>query len=113
MGYYLSFLFFNSSEKSVIKAVWIHPGRVRFKCIIIDLGLGLLIWVIAFPIVTALSQFVESIVYFLTGYTELDQVAVRFLKMAEESPYLASHCTFCNPHYSTNNRGICFSWNSL
>ncbi len=82
------FCFSILQKEGVIKAVWIHPDRARFKCIIRDLGLGLLTWFIAFPIVAALSQFVESIVYFFTGYTGLEQVAIRFLKMAKESPYL-------------------------
>ena len=82
------FCFSILQKEGMIKRVWIHPDRARFKCILEDLGLGLLTWLISFPVVVAVSQYVESIVYFLTGYTGLDQIAIRFLKMAKESPYL-------------------------
>lgn len=75
-------------KEGVIKGVWIHPDRACFKPIIRDLGLGFLTWLIAFPVVAAISQFVEWIIYFFTGYTGLDQIAIRFLKMAKQSPYL-------------------------
>lgn len=75
-------------KREVIGTVWIHPDRARLPCFLKDFGLGLLTWIIAFPVVVAVSQITESIVFILTGYTGLDQLAIRFLNMAKESPYL-------------------------
>lgn len=75
-------------RRAVLGAVWLHPDRRSFPCALKDLGLGFATWILAFPVVVAVSQITESIVTILTGYTGLDQLAIRFLNMAKESPYL-------------------------
>jgi hypothetical protein len=86
VSYLVLFSFFQ--KRGVIAAVWIHPKRRNLFCILKDIGLGLLIWIVAFPVVVAVSQITESIVYILTGYIGLDQLAIRFLNMTKGSPYL-------------------------
>lgn len=90
LAWVITYLFCFSilQKQEVIKGIWIHPDRARFKCLIEDFGLGLLTWFLSFPVVVAISQYVESIIFFFTGYTGMDQIAIRFLKMAKESPYL-------------------------
>ncbi|QVL56721.1 MAG: CPBP family intramembrane metalloprotease [Simkaniaceae bacterium] len=90
LAWVITYLFCFSilQKREVMKGIWIHPERARFKCLIEDFGLGLLTWLISFPVVVAISQYVEALVFFFTGYTGMDQVAIRFLKMAKESPYL-------------------------
>jgi uncharacterized protein len=80
-------LFSFIQEKEALKRIWIHPKRFRFQCLLEDFGLGILTWIIAFPAVAFVSQFVEFITYLFTGTTGIDQIAIRYLKMASESPY--------------------------
>ncbi len=96
LAWTVTFLFCFSilQEKEVIRGIWIHPDRARFKCLINDFGLGLLTWLISFPLVAATAQLVEYFVFILTGYTGIDQVAIRFLKMTKASPYLLTIALF-------------------
>jgi len=73
-------------EKETLKGIWIHPKRFRFQCLLEDFGLGILTWIIAFPVVVFTSQFAEFITYLITGITGVEQIAIRYLKMASGSP---------------------------
>ncbi len=92
----IAYLFFLSllQDKTTLHTMWIHPSRNRFSCIIEDFGLGILTWLIAFPVVGAVSQIMEFITLVLTGLSPVDQLAVRYLKMAKESPVLLSIALF-------------------
>lgn len=96
ISWVVAYLFFLSllQNKATLYAMWIHPNRSRFSCIIEDFGLGILTWLIAFPIVGAVSQIMEFITFVLTGLSPVDQIAVRYLKVAKESPVLLSIALF-------------------
>lgn len=88
------FCFSILQKREVFKGIWLHPDRANFKCISEDFGLGFLTWLISFPVVVAVSQYIEYIIFVLTGYTGIDQIAIRFLKMAKESPFLLTIALF-------------------
>jgi len=96
LAWVIAYLFFLSlvQGKTTLHAIWIHPSRSRFSCILEDFGLGILTWLIAFPVVGAVSQIMEFITFVLTGLSPVDQIAVRYLKMAKESPVLLSIALF-------------------
>ena len=48
--------------------------------------MGILTWFISFPLVGAISQLADLIVYFIFGIVKYEQVAVRYLKMTLQSP---------------------------
>ncbi|MCB1107956.1 MAG: CPBP family intramembrane metalloprotease [Chlamydiia bacterium] len=77
-------------DKITLHALWIHPKRTRFSCILEDFGLGILTCVLVYPIIGVVSQVVEFLIYVLTKTSPVDQVAVRYLKMAKQSPFLLS-----------------------
>ena len=88
------FLFSLMQPKETLQRIWIHPKRFRIKCLFEDFGMGILTWIIAFPVVVFTSQCVEFFTYLLTGVTGIEQVAIRYLKMASESPFLLSVALF-------------------
>ncbi|MCB1082636.1 MAG: CPBP family intramembrane metalloprotease, partial [Chlamydiia bacterium] len=81
-------------KKEVLAAVWIHPDKRTATHALKDVGLGIATLRLVFPIVVGLSQIVETIVFILSGYSPLDQLAIRFLKMTKESPYLLALALF-------------------
>ncbi len=96
LSWVIAYLFSLSllQDKTALHAMWVHPSRNRFSCILEDFGLGILTWLIAFPVVGAVSQMMEFIAFALTGLSPVDQIAVRYLKMAKESPVLLSIALF-------------------
>ncbi len=60
-----------------------------------DLGMGALAWVISFPLVLSVSQFLDVFVYEVFHVIQLpDQIAVAFLKRAFEQPFYFILSTF-------------------
>jgi len=92
----IAYLFLLSilQDKTTLHAMWIHPSRSRFSCIMEDMGLGVLTWLVAFPIVGAVTLIMEFLTYVLTGLLPVEQVAIRFLKMARGSPILLTLALF-------------------
>ncbi|MCB1109784.1 MAG: CPBP family intramembrane metalloprotease [Chlamydiia bacterium] len=81
-------------DKETRLALWIHPQRKHLVCVLEDFGLGILTWVLAFPLVGAVSQIIEFLTHVLTGFVPVDQLAVRYLKLAKESPFLLAIALF-------------------
>lgn len=53
-----------------------------------DFGVGALAWLICFPLVACIDQIGELLTFLLVGVTHLEQVAVRYVRLSAESPYL-------------------------
>jgi len=53
-----------------------------------DFGLGILIWIISFPVVAFVDQIANLVTYLVFGVSHVEQVAVRYVRLAAESPYL-------------------------
>ncbi len=75
-------------ERATLRAIWIHPERSRLTCLCEDFGLGIVTWLVAFPVTLALGQLAELVTYIITGKEGIDQLAIRFLKLVKESPSL-------------------------
>ncbi|NGX50260.1 MAG: hypothetical protein K1060chlam2_00101 [Chlamydiae bacterium] len=88
------FLFSSIQDRETIGRIVIHPKRLRLTCLLEDFGLGVATWIVAFPLVALVSFSVEFITYLLTGVIGIEQVAIRFLKMASEAPFLFSIALF-------------------
>ncbi|WP_194846910.1 CPBP family intramembrane glutamic endopeptidase [Candidatus Neptunochlamydia vexilliferae] len=90
LGLALLYLFFFSfmQERETVKALWIHPARARFSCLIEDFGLGIVAWLVAFPMTLAVGGLAKLITYIITGKEGADQLAVLFLKLVKDSPSL-------------------------
>ena len=82
------FVFSLLQSQKTLQSIWMHPMRTRLSPAIEDFGLGVLTWLIAFPVVGAVSQVMEFLTVALSGRPLVDQLAVRYLKMAKESPPL-------------------------
>jgi len=88
------FVFSLLQSRKTLQIIWMHPMRTRLSCAIEDFGLGVLTWLIAFPVVGAVSQVMEFLTVALSGRPLVDQLAVRYLKMAKESPPLFAIALF-------------------
>ena len=83
-------LFAFKQNRALMKALWVaEKGRASGK-IGGDLLFGLITWFIAFPLVVSIGQICDLLIYIFLGIESYEQVAVRFLKMALESPLLLS-----------------------
>lgn len=83
----LFFLFLQTPQKRNL-IVWGGSTDTSAYRALRDLGLGILTWFLSYPLVMAISQLTELGAYFFWPQTEIDQVAVKHLKMTMESPLL-------------------------
>lgn len=65
-----------------------HPKRGYSQ--INNITFGFLTWFICYPIVVSLGQVMSLILYFVLGIPEVEQVAVKSLKMTANYPFLFS-----------------------
>jgi len=63
--------------------IWKQRNRSSFGH---DVGLGILTWFVAFPIVIAVGQLVDLLLYLFHGWQEYEQSAVQYLKSGLNSP---------------------------
>lgn len=87
-------LFSFLQRKSSYRALWVHKDRMRFSCFAEDFGLGVLTYLIALPIVMAVSQLSDYFTLIITGKPKIEQLAILYLKMVKESPILLSIALF-------------------
>ena len=73
-------------NRGVIKVIWKEP----FTCIsaLKDFGLGMLTWIISFPIIACIDQLGHLATLLIFGFSKVEQVAVRYVRLSAESPYL-------------------------
>jgi membrane protease YdiL (CAAX protease family) len=85
---FLLFFFCRTRDLSVMKTVWKDPSRPGSRSIIYDFGLGILSWLISFPLVLIIGQLSDLLLFHLFGVQTYEQVAVRYLKTSFPSPSL-------------------------
>lgn len=74
----------SSRDQSLYKRIW----KDRYsRSAASDLVVGALTWLLAFPIVALLGDWIDQLVKLLLEYEGLEQVAVRFVKLAIASPF--------------------------
>jgi len=84
----LFYLYSRSQNSRLFKEIWKNHAIERPQLVSVDLGMGILTWVIAFPLVTAVGQLIDLILYFFLNVEGYEQVAVHYLKTTLESPPL-------------------------
>ncbi|MGL4539616.1 MAG: lysostaphin resistance A-like protein [Candidatus Rhabdochlamydia sp.] len=73
-----------SQNKIIWKHIWKRQSSTQ--SLIRDIGIGILTWVISFPIVVAVGQLFDFILYLFFHLENYEQVAVRYLKKSIYSP---------------------------
>lgn len=68
--------------------IWNASQKRNPKSYLHDFGLGILIWLVGFPIVVFFNQIAEFLSYVLFGVSGIEQIAVRYLRLVQESPFL-------------------------
>jgi len=76
-------------DKASMRLIWkrplVHPTTIRW-----DFGIGMLAWIVSFPIVSAIGSIADLTIDAIFGKQEYEQVAVRYLKTSLESEILAT-----------------------
>lgn len=80
-------IFALKQNRLLMRSIWVR-GKMTRDRFISDFSLGVVTWLIAFPLVVAIAQVSDLLLYVFLGVESYEQVAVRFLKMALESPLL-------------------------
>lgn len=79
-------LFCRSQGKEEMKKIWKNRAIPHSQPIYYDIGLGILTWLLSFPVVAAIGQCLDLIIYWAAGVETYEQVAVRYLKNTVASP---------------------------
>lgn len=82
----LFFLYSYFRNRDTMRAVWKDTNFPNSQNIYSDLALAWIALVIAAPIVLAVAHLSEVIRVLILGYSQVEQLAVRYLKLAVESP---------------------------
>jgi len=68
----------SSHNRTIWKHIWKKPGCNQ--SLAQDIGMGILAWLISFPVVIAVGQLFDFILYLFSHLETYEQVAVRYLK---------------------------------
>lgn len=95
----LSILFFfylyaKAQEPELFKRVWKDRKIPHPQPIFVDFFLGMITWIISFPLVIAIGQLIDMLLYYFYGYENFEQVAVRYLKTTLDSPPMLAIALF-------------------
>jgi membrane protease YdiL (CAAX protease family) len=72
-------------KKGSLKNLWKDPQMKQHGSYFYDVLLGFFTWFISFPLIIAINSFCELINQFVFKSIEVDQVAVKFLKLSASS----------------------------
>ncbi len=90
----LFYLYCNAQDRTLFKKIWKDRSIAHPKPIAIDFLMGILTWIIGFPLVIALGQLADMILYYFFGLENFEQVAVRYLKTTFGSPSMLAVALF-------------------
>lgn len=92
LGLIFLFLILYSLKQNpkAMRELWLGSGQASSKKLFYDFCLGVVTWFIGFPLVVAIGQICDLLIFLFVGVENYEQVAVRFLKMALASPFLLS-----------------------
>lgn len=74
--------------------IWKNRSSPFSKSILTDIFMGILTWIISFPLIICIGQLVDMFLYFLVRFENFEQVAVRYLKTTLESPPMLAIALF-------------------
>lgn len=78
--FYLAF-----QKKGAVLAIWKDPQMKTSSSYFYDVLIGFFTWFISFPLIVAVNSLCELINHLLFQWEEVDQVAVKFLKLSTSS----------------------------
>lgn len=81
-------LYGRAQERSLMKKIWKDYSLPQASSPFYDWFLGVLTWLLGFPVVVVVGQLADMLVYYLFGVESYEQVAVRYLKSTLGSPSL-------------------------
>jgi membrane protease YdiL (CAAX protease family) len=82
----LFYLYCNAATPGMFQRIWKDRSIPHPASIATDFFMGILSWIISFPIVIAIGQLADMLLYFFFGIENYEQVAVRYLKTTLGSP---------------------------
>lgn len=78
-------LYCMTQAKDLFKKIWKSPLNPP-SSLLHDFGLGIAVWLMAFPIVSVVGQFFDLVLYIIFQLEQYEQVAVKYLKSTLSSP---------------------------
>lgn len=90
----LFYFYSKAQNRSMFKWIWKDRSLPHSKSIAIDLLMGVMTWFISFPLVIAVGQLTDVVLYFFFGFENYEQVAVRYLKTTLGSPEMLAVALF-------------------
>lgn len=92
--FYMMYLYANAYDKPLFKKIWKDRAHPHCVSVVTDYLLGVMTWVISFPLVIAVGQLIDMILHYTAGFESYEQVAVRYLKEMLKSPSLLAVALF-------------------
>ena len=94
-GIFLLFYLYSKAQDPVLfKKIWKNWNIPHPKPILTDFLMGILSWIIGFPLVIAVGQLVDMLLYLFFQFDNYEQVAVHYLKTTLESPPMLAVALF-------------------
>lgn len=90
----LFYLYCKGQSPTLFKRIWKDRSIPHAKSITTDFLMGVLTWIIGFPLVIAIGQLADMIIYYFLGLENYEQVAVRYLKTTLDSPPMLAVALF-------------------
>lgn len=81
-------------DPPLVKRIFKDRSVANSKPISWDFCMGIMTWIISFPLVIAVGQLTDMLLYIFTGFENYEQVAVRYLKMTLSSPPMLAVALF-------------------
>ncbi len=90
----LFYLYARGQDPGLFKRIWKDWSIPHPKPILTDFLMGIMTWLISFPLVIAIGQLVDMVLYFFLNFENYEQVAVRYLKTTLSSPPMLAVALF-------------------
>jgi membrane protease YdiL (CAAX protease family) len=90
----LFYLYSNAQDPSMFKKIWKDRLIPHPQSIAVDFLMGVLTWIIGFPLVIAIGQLADMLLYLFFRLENYEQVAVRYLKTTLGSPQMLTVALF-------------------
>lgn len=90
----LFYLYCNAQDPGMFKKIWKDRSILHPRPVMTDFFMGVLTWILSFPLVIVVGQLADMILYFFFGIEQYEQVAVRYLKTTLGSPPMLAIALF-------------------
>ncbi len=95
IGIFLLFYLYSQTQgPGFFKKIWKDWSIPHPKPILTDFWMGVMTWFISFPLVIAIGQLADMLLFYFFGFENYEQVAVRYLKTTLNSPPMLAVALF-------------------